>query len=181
MAKVINEDEEARAAAAMLDDDVSEIADRADAVEAAGEERLHPILSNADVLAARAKALKNVTADRHKAAMEAVVAEETERLKREDGLTTGTSYLDEIVDFTVDLPPYADKIMVNGPLGFHYAHGKTYPVPRHVANSLAETLDRARHHEDQTEGKSIVQSYQRKRDTAINARTGAVVNAPVYG
>lgn len=181
MAKVINPDEEAAAAAAMLDDDVSEIVERADEIEAAGEERLHPILSNEDVLKARANALKHVQADRRRAAMEAVEKEETERLKMEDGLTTGTSYLDEIVDFTVDLPPFADKIMVNGPLGFQYAHGKTYPVPRHVANSLAETLDRARHHEDQTEGKSITQSYQRKRDTAINARTGAIERAPIYG
>jgi hypothetical protein len=144
----------------------------------AKEERLHPILSNAEVRAAQERAKTNVLAERKLAAMEDIEKRETERLRIEEGLTTGIADKDEIVNFTVDLPLYADKILVNGPLGKAYWHSITYPVPRHIANSLAEQQFRAWRHEDQTEGRSIAQAYQRKRDTAINARTGVVSKAP---
>lgn len=142
------------------------------------EERLHPILSNAEVRAAQARAKDNVLAERKAAAMEDIERRETERLRIEEGLTTGSEQKDEIVNFTVDLPLYADKLLINGPLGKAYWHGHTYAVPRHIADTLAEMTFRAWRHEDQTEGRSIAQAYQRKRDTAINARSGAVSRAP---
>lgn len=144
----------------------------------ADEPRLHPILSNAEVRAAQAKAKADVIAERKAAAMLDVEKREAERLRIEDGLTTGSEQKDEIVNFTVDLPQYGDKLLVNGPLGKAYWHGRTYAVPRHVADTLAEMQFRMWRHEDQTEGRSTAQMYQRKRDTAINARTGEVANAP---
>lgn len=164
---------EERAAEDMLGEDLN-------ALKAESEERLHPILSNEQVLAARAKAKKTVEADRVKAAMAAIEKEETQRLRVEEGLTTGIDAMDELVDITIDLPPYAGTcININGPMGMHYYHGKTYPaVPRHVAQSLNEMMFRMWRHEDQTEGRDIRQMYARKRDTSISARTGAVANAP---
>lgn len=144
-----------------------------------GEEvRLHTILSNDEVRAAQASARKKVEAERRLAAIAQLEAEETDRLRIEDGLTTGIDLMDEIVDITVTLAPYAEKISINGPLGKHYWHGKTYAVPRHVANTLQEIMQRMNRHEDQTEGRSIEQMYARKRDTAINARSGAIQRAP---
>jgi hypothetical protein len=138
------------------------------------EARLHPTLSNKDVLEAQARARSRVESDRHKAAMKAVEEEEIQRLRVEEGLTTGIGVQDEIVAVSIDLPPFAACISINGPMGKHYYHGVTYDVPRHVADTLADTMNRMRLHEDQIEGRSLSQHYSRKYDTAINARTGAV-------
>ena len=59
----------------------------ADALAAAEpEERLHPVLSNEEVLAARAKARSNIEAQRRKAATTDLIKAEEERLAREEGL-----------------------------------------------------------------------------------------------
>ena len=143
------------------------------------EVRLHPILSNEDVRAAQAKALKKVEDERRTAAMKAVEDLETERLRVEEGLTTGVREMDELVSVTIDLAPYAPSIVINNGTGGNvYWQGRTYTVPRHVADSLAEMMSRSWKHEDQVDGKSIAQAYGRKRETVINARTGAVSNAP---
>lgn len=142
------------------------------------EVRLHPILSNDEYRQAQAKAKSKVEADRKKAAMAAVEAEETQRLRVEEGMTTGIGVCDEIVGVTIDLPPFGTRISINGTHGNHYWHGVTYDVPRHVADTLVEMMGRMRQHEDQVEGRSMIQHYSRKHDTAINARTGAVSSAP---
>lgn len=144
----------------------------------ADEVRLHPILSNDEFRAAQGKAKTRVEAERKLAAIAQVEEVETNRLRLEEGLTTGIELMDEIVDITIDLPPFTEKISVNGLLGSHYYHGKTYAVARHIANSLNEMMHRAWRHEDQTEGRDIRQQYGRKRDTSINARSGAIHNAP---
>lgn len=143
-------------------------------------ERLDPsgLLSDEEVLEARASAKERVMRERRAAAMLAFEAQETERLRREEGLTTGIAQKDEIVNFTVDLAPYCDKISIGGPLGAHYYNGKTYTVPRHVADTLAEIQFRTWRHEDQTEGKDLLQTYKRKFGTSINGVTGASSNSP---
>ena len=145
----------------------------------ADEPRLHAILSNEEVLQARANARKTLDAERRAAAMEDLEKRETERLRLEEGLTTGIGLMDEIVEFTVDLPRYTDKISVNfGTQPYH--HGRTYKVARHIANSLAEAQWRAWRHDEQVDGKSLQQMLEQRRNTMINARTGAIANAPVY-
>lgn len=144
----------------------------------AAEPRLHDILSNEEVLEARAKARATLDKERRTAAMKDVEARETRRLRLEDGLTSGIGYLNEIVDVTIDLPPVAAFILVNGPMGHAYHHGRTYPVPRHVANSLNETMGRMWRQADQEDGKDLTQTYGRKRNTTINGRTGSTSNAP---
>lgn len=143
------------------------------------EVRLHPILTNDEYRKAQAAAKKRVEDERRAAAMKAVEDLETERLRVEEGFTTGVAEQDEIVHVTIDIAPYSDKIVLNGGTGgnvYHQGHG--YDVPRHVADSIAEIMSRSWKHEDQVDGKSIAQSYGRKRDTIINARTGAIANAP---
>lgn len=150
--------------------------------EASGEDRLHPILTNADVREAQANARKKVDDDRRKAAMKDVEKRESVRLRMEEGLTSGIDYLDEMVDVTMDLPPWAPFISVNGSSpgqgGRVYHHNRTYSVPRHIANSLNETMYNMRRQVDRDDGKDLAQSYARKYNTTISERTGAVQNAP---
>lgn len=139
------------------------------------EVRLHKVLSNEDFLAAQALARKKIDKERRVAAMKRVEAEETERLRVEEGLTTGSSEMDELVDIQIDLPEFTNSITVNK---FPYMHGRSYRVARHVYNSLMEQIFRARKHDDQTEGKSMREAYARKRDTLINGNTGVAIRAP---
>jgi hypothetical protein len=139
------------------------------------EIRLHPILSNEEVLAARARARKKVEAERKLAAIEALEVQETERLRLEEGLTTGVGVLDEIVNVTIDLPPFAPDIKVN----FHqtFVHGYTYPVPRHQADTLREQMARAWRHEDEVKGRSFREHYGLARHATIS-KVGDAVQAP---
>lgn len=144
------------------------------------EERLHPILTNDEVMAARMLARKSIDAERRAAAMKAIEAEETDRLRYEDGLTTGIGVQDELLDITIDLPPFTPCIMINhGRGGGVFWHGKTYhAVPRHIVDTLREQQWRAWRHEDAIDGKSITERLRIPRNTMINGRTGAVQNAP---
>lgn len=142
------------------------------------EKRLHQILSNDDLAKAKAEAARRVMEARHKAAYDRAVAEEEERLRTEEGLTTGNPIRDEIVNITIDLPRFGNNLMVNGPMGMVYHQGMTYPVPRHVADSLCEMMFAAWKAEDNMEGRDILQQYRQKRSSAINARTRTLHNAP---
>lgn len=139
------------------------------------EIRLHSVLSNAEVLAARAKARKKVEAERKAKMLEAIEEEETKRLRREEGLTTGVGSKDEIVNVTIDLAPFSPRITVNFD---HYEHGHTYPVPRHVADTLAEQMARTWQHEDEVKGRSLREHYGTARNAKISGVTGAVSQSP---
>lgn len=151
-------------------------------VRAKAEEapRLHAILSNDEVARARAKARERIEGERKLAALRAVEDEEVNRLRVEEGLTTGDSAMDELVDITINLPPYTPNILING--GTHrsvYWHGVTYHgVPRHIYDTLMEQMWRCENQEQQVDGKSLADRMRRKRDTRLNANTGAVFNAP---
>lgn len=136
-------------------------------IEADDEPRLHAILSNEDVLAARAKARSRLERERHAKAMKRVEEEEVERLRLEEGLTTGDRVKDEIVDIVVDLAPHSDKIVINGQA---YHQGFTYPVPRHVADSLRETMARGWAHQDEIDGKNKAQIYAQNRQFKMMAK-----------
>ncbi len=133
--------------------------------------RLHPILSNEEVLAAKASARSKVQAERRKAAMAAVEEEETRRLRREEGLTTGVGAKDDIVNITIDLPPFAPDLKVN--FDQIFTHGVTYPVPRHQADTLAEMMSRAWLHEDEVKGRSKAEHYGIARHAKMSGVTGA--------
>lgn len=137
----------------------------------------HHILKPSEVLAARATALKKMEAERRKNAMAAVEKEEAKRLQEEEGQVTGAGVLDEMVDITLDLAPFVDRIVVNLRPFFH---GQTYRVPRHVAMSLRETMQRGWRHQDEIDGKSLTAHYQRPRLTEISPVRG-IKNAPTYG
>lgn len=137
------------------------------------EDRLHPLLSNAEVLEIRAQARAQLEKERLVAAKKALLQEETERLRQEEGMVTG-GVGDEMVDITIILPIFSDRIVVNQRA---YFHSRTYRVPRHVANSLSETMWRGHRHQEEVEGHSMTQLYQNARGTVLSPVRGTV-NAP---
>ena len=144
------------------------------------EVRLHPILSNEDFLAAQGAARKAIDKERRAAAMKEVQAQEAQRLRVEEGLTTGITDLDDLVDVQIDLPLWTPSISVNR---FPYMHGRAYRVARHIYNSLMEQMQRARRHDDQIEGRSMRESMayaHRQSANVLNGNTGAAVRDPRF-
>lgn len=138
------------------------------------EERLHPLLSNEEVLAARAEARAALEADQRKAAKKKIVEDEKQRLRTEEGLVTGDGTKDQMVRISLDLAPHSPFIVLN-----HrpYYHAQTYVVPRHVAETLREIQQNGWRHQDEIDGKTLKEHYQRARDTGLSPVKG-VTNAP---
>ena len=126
-----------------------------------------------EISAAKAKARKTVLSKRRARQLAAIEAEETRRLEREEGLTTGDQVKDEIVSILIDLYPGSDRLTLNGMV---YFHGQTYKVPRHVADSMREMIARGHNHERLRLGQKLMESYQNPRNTMIT-KVG-VVNPP---
>lgn len=118
-----------------------------------------PMFSEKELAEIKAQARKEILADKKSAAKKDMLAAEKVRLQREEGLTTGNSHADEIVNVTIDLAPYAASILVNG---LPYHHGRTYPVPRHVAMSLQETMFNTWKHQGTIKGESLGEFYAKK-------------------
>lgn len=118
-----------------------------------------PLFSAKELEAIKAQAKAEVIADKKAAAKKDMLAAEKKRLQREEGLTTGNSHMDEIVNVTIDLAPYADSIRVNGT---PYWHGHSYPVPRHIAVSLQETMFQTWKHQGTIKGESLSEFYAKQ-------------------
>lgn len=118
-----------------------------------------PMFSAKEIAEIKAKAKAEILADKKAAAKKQMMADEKVRLQREEGLTTGNSYADEIVNIMIDLAPYAASIMVNGS---PYWHGHMYPVPRHVAASLQETMFNTWRHQAEIKGESWKEFYAKQ-------------------
>ena len=138
------------------------------------EERLHPVLSNEEVLLAREEARAQIEAQRKKKARAHLIEEEKRRLELEEGFTTGDGVKDQIVRVVLDLAPHSPFIVLNGR---PYYHAQTYTVPRHVAETLREIQQRGWRHQDEIDGKSLTQHYQRARQSVVSAVKG-ISNAP---
>ena len=129
----------------------------------------HAILSDAEVAAAKKEARDAIEKERKATAIKALIADEKLRLQREEGLVSGDPVKDEMVSLTVDLPEYSASIVINMQ---PFWHGHIYKVPRHVANSMKEQMQRAWIHQDEIDGKSLAQNLQQRREvvmTRINA------------
>ena len=133
----------------------------------------HAILSDDEVAAAKKEARDAIEKERKAAATKALIADEKLRLQREEGLVSGDPVKDEIVTITVDLPEYSNSITINME---PFWHGHTYSVPRHVANSMKEQMQRAWIHQDEIDGKSLAQNLQQRRDTVLTPV--GIKNAP---
>jgi hypothetical protein len=142
-----------------------------------GQVRLHPILSNEDVLAARQKARDRLDKERRTAALRDVEERELQRLRVEEGLTSGITEEDAVRNITIDLPEWIPAIFINGQKAYY--HGFTYPVATHIYRTLQDQMQSAWRTHEQTEGKSLSQMLRRPRQTVMNGATGVIQNAPV--
>ena len=133
----------------------------------------HPVLSTVEINAAKAEARAAVDKARKAAAIKAIIADETVRLKREEGLVSGSAVNDEMVKVTIDLPEYSASIILNQE---PFYHGHTYTLPRHVAASFKEIMQRAWSHQEEIDGKTLSQSLATRRDTVLTPTF--VKNAP---
>lgn len=138
------------------------------------EERLHPILSNEEVLEARAKARASIEAEQKKRALKTVQDEEVQRLKREEGLVSGDKVKDEMVSITIDVAPYTDRIIMN--FRDTYLHGRTYTVPRHVADAIRDIMWQTKKHEHDTKDENLYTFYGKQRSTTLSP--AGIKNAP---
>lgn len=133
------------------------------------EKNSHPILSDIEVAAAKKEARDAVEKERKSTAIKTLIAQETLRLRREEGLVSGDPVKDEMVQVTIDLPEFCSDITINME-PFYHSH--TYRVPRHVANSMKEQMQRAWMHQNEIDGKSQAQDLLSRREvklTPLNA------------
>ena len=119
-----------------------------------------PILSEAEIEQIKLQARQDILKERKSEARKHLLAVETQRLKNEEGLITGNGYQDEMVNITIDLALFSPAIIINSR---PYWHGKTYSVPRHVADTLRETMYRTWGHQADIDGQSKTAFYANKR------------------
>jgi hypothetical protein len=124
------------------------------------EERLHPVLSNAEVLEIRAAAARKLEEERHKAAKKQLEAETLAELRRDANLLTGDGIKDEIVTVTMDLAEHSACVNLDGR---QYWHGQSYDVPRHVADTLRDIQARGWKHQDEVDGKNLEAQHRANR------------------
>lgn len=117
------------------------------------------LLTVAEIDDIRAKARAEIMADKKGKLKQDILAQEKLRLQREEGLTTGNGHQDQIMSLTIDLAPYAPYININGQC---YYHGRTYQVPRHVADTLRDQMFMTWKHQNQIDGKDAAQFYAAK-------------------
>jgi hypothetical protein len=145
-------------------------------VDETGEVRLHPILSNEDVLAIRALARKELDAERRKNAKAALLEQEKKRLQQEEGLVTADGVRNEMVRITLDLAEHQPFLAVNNTV---YYPGFPYKVPRHVADQLREMQSRGWNHQNEVEGKGMRERFRRPYNTGLSPLAGTT-GAPAY-
>lgn len=137
----------------------------------------HPILTDAQVDAAKAKALKTAQVARVKAAMEDIEKQEAQRLLEEEGMSAG-GVLDEMVSITLDLSPDMPWLRING---ISYENRKTYTVRRARANDLMFMQMRGWMNETARKGDDRFSYYQQARAPLIKQIGGKVVTLSGQG
>lgn len=134
----------------------------------------YPDLSQDEILEALKEARAEIEEKRKAAMIKRIMAEERARLRREEGLAVGVRELDEIVEITVDIQDWQNPIRLNM---MEYHNGGTYPMPRHVANQIAEMAQWGRRLQRELDGKdSLTEFYRKSSASKINA-VGKVVRA----
>ena len=117
------------------------------------------LLTDAEISQIKAKARAELLDVKRANLKRAIMEQEKTRLKNIEGLTTGNSHQDEMVSITIDLPTFTPGININSMM---YWHGRTYNVPRHVADTLRDQMHLSWAHQNQIDGKSLTDFYAQK-------------------
>ncbi len=136
------------------------------------------ILSPAEISKIKDEARASILKAKKEDARRKLLASETQRLRNEEGLTTGNGNLDEIVNITIDLPLFAPHVCINS---HAYWHAQTYSVPRHVADTLRSQMFNSWKHQSEIDGKSKNAFYAEKHIAEMfrpaNLTKGATLSA----
>ena len=103
------------------------------------------ILSQESIDELRLKAMERVEAERIKAAEDQLLEQFVNEERQSNGLD------EKIVEITIDLAPYADRLMLDGVI---YFQGRTVKVRESVAAVIAEMMHNTWRHQSQIDGKS---------------------------
>ena len=144
--------------------------------EKIAEERLHPLLTNEQYRASQEKARKRVEDEAIKAAQKDVEGKAYDEARLAAGFVAEGPAAD-IVSFHVNLPD-PDINSCLGPINGSsvYWHGRTYQIPRHVANTLAEMQFRLWYTSArEIHGQKLREFYRKESPVTINGSTGEVV------
>lgn len=128
------------------------------------------VLTPAEIKAAMAVAQTRVQKALKDAETERLIEQEMARLRREEGKRTGVPDMDELVSVHVDLPEFCGSLRINGDV---YHHGYTYTVPRHMANSMREQMQRTYFHQAAVDGKGMEEAMRRAQPKKLSLATGA--------
>ena len=140
-----------------------------------------PTLTDKEIEKIKAQALKEVEADLKKRLREKALAEEKAKLRRKLSAHDNphlNGALSDLVRITIDIPEFSNTpwIQVNMHEGGQYfLHGQTYTVPRHVGNSLRETMQNMRRHQNEIDGKK--RNRQLPDGRFVDVTTGRVTGA----
>lgn len=119
------------------------------------------LLNDQERIALQAEAKKKVLEDRKAKAKKELLARaiDEERMALEPE--------EDLVDCTIDLPGFADRVVIDGVV---YFHGATYKFPLKQYRSVTEIIGRAWGHEHEVGGANR-DAYRRPRNVAL--RPGA--------
>jgi hypothetical protein len=131
----------------------------------------YPSLSEADILTALKDARADVEQKNKEALLKRIMADERSRLRREEGMVTGASYLDEMVEITVKLEPWQNPARLNM---VEYYDGHHYTLPRHVAATLAEMCEWGQKLRRELKGESREDYYREKQEFVFSGKKGVV-------
>jgi len=127
------------------------------------------ILSPEEIEAARAKARSKFEAQGKAKATNELIDAELARLQ----VMTGDRYADEKIWINIDLPPFADRLTIDGRA---YSHGHVYFLPRHMVESMREQISRMWDHEAEIKGESIRNKIAQYRDRNFDRVPGRNVS-----
>jgi len=128
--------------------------------DAIGEEE--PLVNHERELEIRAKAEAMVREERIREEEKRILNAEVARLRR---AADPVGHNDDVVNITLDLAPHQPDIRLDGVV---YYHGMTYKVKRRVADTMREIAARGWKHQDEIDGKSMAQHYQRPRNEMLS-------------
>jgi hypothetical protein len=122
------------------------------------------ILDEKKVAELRAKAKANVDRERQRLA-EAQLLEQLELEERRAG-----GLVEPMVDITIDLAPYADRLMLDGKILFQ---GQTKTVRESEASVILEMMQATWRHQSVVDGKSE-NFYRQSRSQGVAANGGVI-------
>jgi len=128
---------------------------------------LNPTISVERLGEIKAEAIAKVRAEALEAAEKKALKEEIARLR--NNIDPNGARNDQVY-ITMDLAEHSAFVSLDN---VRYYHAQTYLVPRHKADTLREIAARGWKHQDEIDGKNLIQHYQNKRQPVLSGKVAA--------